>query len=253
MALTDNLVSFWELEESSDGSAPVTREDAHGTNDLTDNNTTPSTTGKVGNCCDFERGNSERLSIADNTDLSTGNIDFTANFWINGETLDQNPILGKWQWGGSGQNEWVAWTQTDAKPQFSVSSTGSNTVTVSWGSALSTATWYMITCWHDATADKIYITVNANATPAETAHTLGVFDGTREFAIGGSASNFFDGLIDQVGFWKRVLTSDERTSLYNSGNGLSYAAMAGGGGRTTKNTRAWPLGTEIGMNWRGQV
>lgn len=25
----------------------------------------------------------------------------------------------------------------------------------------------------------------------------------------------------------------------------------GGGGRTTKNTRAFPLGTEVGMNWRG--
>lgn len=27
----------------------------------------------------------------------------------------------------------------------------------------------------------------------------------------------------------------------------------GGGGRTTKNTRAFPLGTEIGMHWRGLV
>ena len=31
----------------------------------------------------------------------------------------------------------------------------------------------------------------------------------------------------------------------------NFKAAAGGGGRTTKNTRAWPLGTEIGMNWRG--
>jgi hypothetical protein len=30
-----------------------------------------------------------------------------------------------------------------------------------------------------------------------------------------------------------------------------HAAAAAAAGRTTKNTRAWPLGTEIGMNWRG--
>lgn len=29
----------------------------------------------------------------------------------------------------------------------------------------------------------------------------------------------------------------------------TFKAAAGGGGRTTKNTRAFPLGTEIGMNW----
>jgi hypothetical protein len=28
-------------------------------------------------------------------------------------------------------------------------------------------------------------------------------------------------------------------------------ATGGGGGRTTRNTRAWPLGMEVGMNWRG--
>jgi hypothetical protein len=30
------------------------------------------------------------------------------------------------------------------------------------------------------------------------------------------------GLIDSVGFWKRVLSSGERTTLYNSGNGIEY-------------------------------
>lgn len=31
---------------------------------------------------------------------------------------------------------------------------------------------------------------------------------------------------------------------------VHFIAATGGGGRTTKNTRSWPLGTEIGMNWR---
>lgn len=38
-----NLISQWPLNEMSDGSAPVTREDAHGSNDLTDNGNVEST------------------------------------------------------------------------------------------------------------------------------------------------------------------------------------------------------------------
>jgi hypothetical protein len=34
---------------------------------------------------------------------------------------------------------------------------------------------------------------------------------------------------------------------------ISFKAAAGGGGRTTKNTRSAPLGVEVGMNWRGQA
>jgi len=29
-------------------------------------------------------------------------------------------------------------------------------------------------------------------------------------------------VIDEVGFWTRVLTEDERTALYNSGDGITY-------------------------------
>lgn len=40
--LLTGLVSHWQLDEESDGTAPVTRVDSHGSNDLTDNNTTAS-------------------------------------------------------------------------------------------------------------------------------------------------------------------------------------------------------------------
>ena len=35
-----------------------------------------------------------------------------------------------------------------------------------------------------------------------------------------------DPLENQIGFWKRVLTSTERSELYNSGNGLAYENFA---------------------------
>lgn len=52
------------------------------------------------------------------------------------------------------------------------------------------------------------------------------------------------------GFTNGQATCDQQTSIDYLGFGVAFAITAGGGGRTTKNTRAFPLGTELGMNWR---
>src|SRR6185437_5439414 len=78
MALGDNWISFWELEEASG-----TRIDAvtASGNDLTDNNTVTQGTGIVGNCGQFTKVNSESLSRASNASLQfTGSWSITAWF-----------------------------------------------------------------------------------------------------------------------------------------------------------------------------
>jgi hypothetical protein len=88
--------------------------------------------------------------------------------------------------------------------------------------------------WHDSVGNTINIQVN-NGTADSAAHNLGVFYGTAPFAIGArdaAAADYWDGLIDEVGFWKRVLTADERTTLYNGGNGLAYPFTVGGASST---------------------
>jgi hypothetical protein len=55
-------------------------------------------------------------------------------------------------------------------------------------------------------------------------HAGHVFDSTTAFQIGarGNGGLPFDGLIDEMGFWKRVLNSDEHAALYNNGSGFAY-------------------------------
>ena len=43
--------------------------------------------------------------------------------------------------------------------------------------------------------------------------------GTRQYP---GYEQYFDGLIDEVGLWRRVLTAQERTDLWNGGAGLTY-------------------------------
>ena len=45
--------------------------------------------------------------------------------------------------------------------------------------------------------------------------------GTGRYRSGGDA-NYFDGIIDEVAFWNRAITTDEISEIYNSGTGKFY-------------------------------
>jgi hypothetical protein len=239
MALTDNLVAFWELDESSG-----TRVDAHGPHDLTDNNTVMAATGRVGDAATFVNANNEYLSVGDHADLSAGNGDFTLAAWVYLDTKGATrEIAGKGD--GTGFEWFVSYNGGFDRFVFrTASATAEANATTATdgggeggGSAPSADTWYFVVAWHDATNDLIGIATSANGMTAYTqAYTHGIWDSTGDFNIGRNSAYFpgyMDGMIDQVGFWKgRVLTSQERTDLYNSGAGLSYAAMSSGGGAT---------------------
>jgi hypothetical protein len=226
MALTDSLISFWELEEASG-----TRVDSVVTsgNDLADNNTVTQAAGKVGNAAQFTAANSEYLSRADNASLSTGNIDFTFALWVNlASNAAAQAFIDK-----SDNATWeyeIFFSVAANRLAFYVENalSGGDTVTADNLGAPSISTWYFIVAWYDSVNDLLNIQVN-NGTADSVSHTDGARDSAHAFRMGaqGGVTNFTNGLIDQVGFWKRVLTAQERTDLYNGGNGLSYAEIVG--------------------------
>lgn len=238
-ALADNLTSYWKMDEASGNAL-----DAHGSNNLTDNSSVGSASGKINGARDFEglSGGSpstvQWFSHADNSDLSVGDIDFTIQLWVNLEskpTGDNSNILNKWDFGANSREYIAYYNVSNDRFEFRVSNDGNGggsvtIVTANNLGAVSTGTWYLIHVWHDASANQIGIAVNAGT--ADTAsHSTGVFNGTSNFEIGalsGGTSGPFDGLVDEVGIWKRLLTSLERTDLYNSGNGRDYAYITGG-------------------------
>lgn len=216
---TTSLISYWKLDETSG-----TRVDVVSAENLTDNNTVLFGAGKIGNAGDFESTNSESLSHADDANLSTGDIDFSITCWVNFESLGaKRPIVSKQNDGTNGSYD-LRYDTGGNFFQFRV-----------WGSAAfgnvdsvgvttpSLATWYFLVAWHDATANTINLQIN-NGTVSSQAHTTGSFNDAGIFSIGATAvfSEYMDGLIDECGWWKRVLTAAERTALYNGGAGLAY-------------------------------
>jgi hypothetical protein len=217
-----SLISHWTLDEASG-----TRNDSHGANHLTDNNTVTQAAGKIANAGQFTAANSESLSIVDNASLSTGDIDFMITAWVYFDSFGASGqgVVTK-DGAGSGNREYgLIFNKSANRLSFLISNDGSSVALVNDDvlGAPATATWYFMVGWHDSVANTINIQVN-NGTVGSAAHTTGGFDSTTQLRIGSLSSNinFVDGRIDEVSFWKRILTAAELTTLYNSGAGRAY-------------------------------
>jgi hypothetical protein len=241
MALTTGLISYWKLDETSDGSGAVTRNDSHGTNHLTDNGTTPSAAGKINNGSSHTPANAEFLSVADNAGLSISTA-FTFQAWIKINTLAVNlAIGGKWDYQTQGGFLFQTdQSQTDELICYIASTLNDNGANHGYttDANLLAGTWYHTVVVYDgslAAANRLKIYLNAASKSLTLAGTIPttIPDNTADFKIGkfgGTLTRYFDGLIDEVGYWNRALSSAEITQLYNSGAGLAYPFSASSGG-----------------------
>jgi len=215
MALKTSLISYWKLGEASGN-----RVDSHGSNTLTDNNTVTQAAGKIGNAAQFTAASSEYLSIVDNAGISTGNIDFSIAGWVYLDSkASSRRIFSKTDNTDSEYN--LFYRQSTDRFQFDINSGGIAVAASTLGSP-STATWYFIVAWHDAAGDTLNIQINNGTADSTATAGVGPSDTAYGLQLGRLGTDYMDGRIDDTAFWKRTLSSDERTQLYNGGNGLSY-------------------------------
>lgn len=233
--LLTSLVSFWEMQELSG-----TRYDAHSTNHLTANGTggVAQAAGKVGWAADFEDGDSDYLEITDGSqsglDLST---DWSFSAWVYFEALPTSgnlmTIASKGvNGGGNGQYAMQIYNDTGTYrlrvTVYDSTNPGDN-LTINIGVVTpSTATWYHYVWTFTESTFTSQGFVNGSSLGAGVVHTG--YDGTMNnstgpFAIGRLATSntsYWDGRIDQLGVWSKVLSGSEITDLYNSGSGMGY-------------------------------
>lgn len=220
---TTNLVAWYTLESGGT--------DATGRgNDLSATGSPGYVAGVVGNAVDCSSGN--YLSRADTADLSTGDVDFTICGWVKIDTTSGSnwSIIDKYGGAGSGLREYLVYKNPSNQAALILSSDGNTqsiSVTASTFGALSAATWYFVAAWHDSVNNIAGISVNGTSNTS--AYSSGVRDSSQAFRVGHGQFTGFDGKIDEVCMYKRVLTTDELTWLYNSGAGRTYADLAGGG------------------------
>lgn len=225
MAYTDQLIAYYSLEEAS-GS----RADASGNGfTLTDNNTVTQNTGIQGNCAQFTAANTEWLSRADNASFSTGDIDFTIAAWVYLDSVGAERCIAS-KYSNTASGEWLF--RVDSSNRLSLfvvnQSTAAN-AQVNTTATLSVSTWYFCVGWHDSVNNLIKCTLN-DGTVASNTWANTIQDSTEDFRIGttgAGAGRLMNGRVDEVAFWKRLLTAGEITDLYNAGAGRNWAYVSG--------------------------
>lgn len=230
MALHTSLVCYYSLEEASNANAV----DATGRgNTLSRVNDPPSSSNpaKIANCRECILASDQGFEASSNADFQMGDIDFSIAGWFRFKTkVTTQAILQKWLVTGNQRSYEIDFLVTSDRLRFllSVDGTSTNQVVVlanNFG-AISVDTWLFIEAGYDAANNLMHISVN-NGTPDTGAQTGGAFASTAKFTLGrrGTLDALFNGYVDEVGLWKRLLTAADITRLYNGGAGLPFATI----------------------------
>ncbi|MBI3175912.1 MAG: hypothetical protein HYZ25_19495 [Chloroflexi bacterium] len=218
-----NLVSWWTMNETSGQ-----RNYSHSANHLSVTGTVTSATGRPTstNAASFSSSPTGILTRTDNAQLSTGDIDFTlsANFYaasVSGVTV----LVNKGSSTDQNQRDY-ALIQSNNTLLFRVGNGSTNASVTS--TTFTANTWHTVVAWHDSVNDTINIQID-NGTVSSASYSGGAMDTTYPLSIGGHANStyVFNGRIDEVSLYKRVLNTNERTWLYNAGAGRTYTDLSG--------------------------
>lgn len=232
MALTDNLVAYYKLDESSGNPS-----DSSGNGyTLTNNNTVSFTTGKISNGADFGASNSSKyFSHASLHGFTSPTNAHSGSCWLNISTA---PGVGEVQqfWsqfiGETTGGDWkMYYHNSGGTLRIYVQNDGSGAFF--YNTTLTIGTWYHMAFTFSgsnaAGSTKLYL----NGSEVASGNLYGTIDYSAfadSFTIGANrngSSNFTKGLVDEVGQWSRELSSAEITSLYNGGSGLTHPFVSG--------------------------
>jgi hypothetical protein len=228
IALNEGLVSLWPLDEGSG----TTAADIVGDNDGTLTEESWETPGKVGAAAlDAGTTTEEKyVVIPDDASLKPGQ--FSVAVWFNRQGGDETGrrIISKRDLSAQTGYE-IALSSTNMV-FVNVSDGSANSLTLS--EAITDPGWHLVVLvFNGATLSGYFDGGFAGSVAA------GVTHNTFDLVIGGRNTgsglvDFFDGFIDEVGFWNRALTAQEVGVLYNEGNGRAHPYPAPSGPLWTK-------------------
>jgi len=214
MVLTDNLIAYYKLDETSGSTATDTIGSYDGT--IT-GSPTQGATGKIGTAYTFDGTAGVYI------DASTGAFGTKGSLqaWIRVPTspTGNDTFIGTTTIGANSAHQLKV---TSAKKVYVIIGDGTgNWATITGGTTLADNTYYhVVVTWETGSTVKMYL----NGTLDGTSAVLASIGTSTDIRIGNAHNNSeaFVGEIDEVGLWTRVISTGEISELYNSGNGFAY-------------------------------
>ncbi len=219
-SLTDNLVSYYKLDEI----AGTTASDERGYQDGTANNErvfTTEVTGIINTGADFSQGSDFiELDDAPWDDVFSG--DFSVSVWVYNisSTGITGGIVSKW-YDGSTRVFKIYVVDNQLRVQVEKSGT---TETMNTGVYLNTPDWRHIVMVKNSSGYKIYV----NNTLVGSSSTTWATTNEEDLNIGRDKhfNEYITGAVDEIGIWNRSLTPAEISELYGDGTPPSYPFVA---------------------------
>lgn len=212
--LTDNLVSYWKLDETSGNAA-----DSVGSNTLTNTGVVYNTSGKINNGAVFVDSENDKLTKSGPATVSGAS---SVAGWIYPTALSD--AVTRLFWNSRSPTDYGLDIQIyDSKLRFDIGNGSSWLSNTDVTYDFVTNTWYHIVFAFAATNSvDIYINGVKVNTTAFTGTPL-ICDANHDIYLGSESSTTgFDGTIDEVGLWSRQLTQNDVEILYNKGFGRTY-------------------------------
>lgn len=220
MTLLNDLKLYYKLDDNA-ANTTVTDEQGNQNGTSARNTSIITSAGKVGTSFLFSKANSDMVNLGQPSELDFGSsTDFTISCWIN--TTDDGTTGDFIFCTGRGSNEWVGFQQYNDFI-YPYIDDGTNTAGGSGDDSIAQGGWHHILVTYDRDGDMTLYVDGVNDGSWDISG-VGDIDNSEDTYIGNrdGGNHFFDGYIDEVGIWHRVLTATEIASLYNSGDGLSY-------------------------------
>ncbi len=170
--------------------------------------------------------------VTSNLDSSTG-LPFTVSAWaypdtaVSGTTACCSKREAIFAFNNSGANLNILFFAQDGSTQKFYHHGNADDSFTGSSNTFESGQWHHIIMVVDSSRNgKLYVNGGQEATWSNDNNSS-----VNRFSIGqewdGSASDFFDGKIDEVAVWNVALSAADVTSLYNSGNGLKASANSG--------------------------
>jgi len=180
------------------------------------------TSGKLNNCAVLNGSSSYVTASGSVFELNTS---YTISMWVYcaGSHGTTEEILTS----RAGENHYLIRRRSDGKIDFFDWTGGGTQKQCTSNSAVTQDTWVHVMAIRDNTSLTLYINNIAQTDTDTTAGTLVYTD--NDIYVGsnnGASGGFLTGRVDDMRFYSRALSSDEREGIYNSGNGkeLNYAS-----------------------------
>ena len=214
LAITnDNLVHYWNFDETSGNLL-----DLVGSNNGTNTSVTQNQTGIINKAYSYNGSSSKTDLTNANTFIASSEI--STSQWIKPSITSGADII--WT-SNNGNTDTILYELfiEDEKIKF-FGCNGSDQFQLMDSTTVSTSNWTHIVT--TLTNNGAYLYVNGLLVASDTSNTnptTGATEAHFGFLRTG-ATNYYSGLIDEVGIWNKILSGTDINELYNGGNGLTY-------------------------------